>query len=234
MPLLSLRLIGVAAFALIFASALAAQSTSPGCAALNNPAFDGLYNLENITPHDFYAGETIRISNAEDLNFFVSVLGVPLGSVASPLIYTFSADSVGSVAWGDVGPLNYTVSCTPVGGSGDDDAGEPCPAALDGRINTDCAPPVALYDEGNYFALYGVDPVTGQGELIFRLLKTDIGDTPAENSLLETGVHPFTGHPVSVWSLTTDALQVNATYADSKAYIFTFDADGSLIGYVAA
>lgn len=117
-------------------------------------------------------------------------------------------------------------------------AGVPCQGALDGRINNvpelDCAPPVAIYDEGDYYAAYGIDPATGKGELVVRVMKSDIGETPAENTLLAEGVNVFTGQPMTMWHLSSGELQVNATYGDGKEYIFTFDADGKLITHAAA
>jgi hypothetical protein len=103
---------------------------------------------------------------------------------------------------------------------------------LDGRVNNvqdkDVAAPVAIYNGS--ILVYGIDPETGEGSLDVQISESQIEavgvptDAPV---VLGQGKNAFTGIDIYVYRLPTGEFQVNTHYADGKAYIFLWDADGS-------
>lgn len=106
--------------------AATAQATlSAGCQALNDPALDATYRLQEIGPLQFFAGETVTVVAAaspdpgDDVRFQVlsdtgAIIETQGGPVPRTFSYTVPADAMLSMRWLVLGPLSasWTVSCT--------------------------------------------------------------------------------------------------------------------------
>lgn len=109
---------------LVPATAMAQAALSPGCQALNAPDFDGFYSGTAVPRTSFLAGErvTVEANPPNDATFmpqiFLQVEGAPPQATSFPgtLSYTFPADALVGVAWGENPPVGnratWTVSCT--------------------------------------------------------------------------------------------------------------------------
>lgn len=109
---------------LVPAPAMAQAALSPGCQALNAPDFDGFYSATAIPTTSFLAGErvTVEANPPNDATFmpqiFLRVEGAPPQTTSFPgtLSYTFPADALVEVAWGENPPVGnratWTVACT--------------------------------------------------------------------------------------------------------------------------
>lgn len=89
----------------------------------------------------------------------------------------------------------------------------------DGRINNHAGAPVAVY--GTPLTVYGIDPETAGGSLVFQLSDEEIaamGIPVDEPLVLATGVNPSTGMAVVLYRLPDGAFQLNTFYADGKPY----------------
>lgn len=106
------------------APAMAQAALSPGCQALNAPAFDGFYSGTGIPATSFFAGErvTVEADPPNDPTFmpqiFLHVEGAGSQTTSFPgtLSYTFPANALVGVAWGENPPVGnratWAVSCT--------------------------------------------------------------------------------------------------------------------------
>jgi hypothetical protein len=104
---------------------LAQAALSPGCTAINDPAWDGNYGGGGPGAHDFYAGETLTMTagtptvggTPDTLRLFIGVTLVDTESFPGTLTYTFPADTNTTVSWdtlllsGDAPDVTWTVSC---------------------------------------------------------------------------------------------------------------------------
>lgn len=101
----------------------------------------------------------------------------------------------------------------------------------DGRINNHAGAPVAIY--GAPLTVYGIDPETAGGSLVFQLSDEEIDamGTPTDGPLvLATGVNPATGMAVVLYRLPDGAFQINTFYADGKPYqVKWFPGDSDVI-----
>lgn len=93
----------------------------------------------------------------------------------------------------------------------------------DGSLNAyHCGRPVAIY--GVPLEVWGIDPSTGKGELVFEVGGDEIAalEAPAAPMVLAQGVNPFTGQPITLYVLPSGELQLNTYYWDGKPYIVTW------------
>lgn len=126
------------------------------------------------------------------------------------------------------------------GQGGDEDGGstgESINCEFANRVNTGCAPAVAVYTIREFVEVYAIDPDTGQGELVIRINLREIGFPPTDaNRRLAEETDPFTGQPVILSYLTTGELQLNTAYADGKAYIIVWrpNQPGSTLKHLAS
>lgn len=92
----------------------------------------------------------------------------------------------------------------------------------DGRINTDdCGALVAAYPNGNSLDLYGIDPASGEGVLVFSFDLATAGDV-TENTLLAEGTNPFNGQPIRLYKLAGGGYQLNTTQPNGGLYEFAW------------
>lgn len=205
-----------------------------GCDMLNYPEWDnaaGASALGYDQPVYFHAGDKIRIVSQEDMTFYLPT-GTPVASYVTEGAYeviNYTVPASGTYAgWrvetGGKGSDYWNFSCERQGGS---DAGQPCGAVLDGRLNNrpdlDCGAPVAAYN-GDTLDVFAVNPQTGDGHMLYRVDPDGLA-AGAANQVLWQGVNPYNGSPVIVSLLTTGEVQVNAFYADGKAYTIAWPAD---------
>ncbi len=113
----------LAAMVVSSAGSAGAQATlSPGCEALNQPGFDGLYSQAAPGPYQFFVGEQITVAASEPtaisqptaLELEVPYPGgvVQMAPFPGTISYTFQADMVTQVRWGvNSGNATWTVSC---------------------------------------------------------------------------------------------------------------------------
>jgi len=92
----------------------------------------------------------------------------------------------------------------------------------DGRLNDDatwhCAAPVAVYPNGEFYAINHLD---SEESLLEITLTEDVmhSDAPETNTLIAEAMHPYTGFPIKVYHLTTGEFQMNTQYWDGKPYV---------------
>lgn len=92
----------------------------------------------------------------------------------------------------------------------------------DGRANyEDCGALVAIYPKGTVVDLYGIDPVSGDGVLVFSFDLATAGDV-TENTLLAEGFNPFNGQPIRLYKLAGGGFQVNSTQPNGEPYEFAW------------
>jgi hypothetical protein len=91
----------------------------------------------------------------------------------------------------------------------------------DGRLDTtDCGALVAAYPNGTALDIYGIDPVNGEGVLVFSFDLATAGDV-TENTLLAEGTNPFNGQPIQLYKL-TGGYQLNSTQPNGEPYEFSW------------
>lgn len=229
----------VFAFALLISLAMAALAgpafaVPDGCDLLNDPQLDTLSGYTSVTlagPMFFEAGDKITIVSMEDMTLYLP-MGTPVATYFTSqqyevILYEVPASGVYdglAVQTGGKSSNYWNFSCERQGGS---DAGQPCGAVLDGRLNNrpdlDCGAPVAAYN-GETLDVFAVNPQTGDGHMLYRVDPDGLA-AGAANQVLWQGVNPYNGSPVIVSLLTTGEVQVNAFYADGKAYTIAWPAD---------
>lgn len=205
-----------------------------GCDMLNHPQMDALSGYDHVTVVSqlyFEAGDVITIVSMEDMTLYLPI-GTPVASYFTSQQYEVIVYEVPSsgvydgleVLTGGKNSDYWNFSCERQGG---DSAGQPCGAVLDGRLNNrpdlDCGAPVAAY-AGETLDVFAVNPQTGDGHMLYRVDPDGLA-AGATNQTLWQGVNPYNGSPVIVSLLATGEVQVNAFYADGKAYTIAWPAD---------
>ena len=97
------------------------SSLSAGCADLNEPIYDGYWNVDATDPLSFNAGETITIAATTPQGgpvtslVLVNGLGTPLATASFPgtLTYTFASATSTDLEWStdSSSPVTWSVSC---------------------------------------------------------------------------------------------------------------------------
>ena len=204
-----------------------------GCDLLNDPYYDSLSGIDQITinqPLHFEAGDRITILSQEDMTLYLPI-GVAVASWFDNGTYiqiSYEVPATGTYAGleiltGGKASDNWNLSCERAGS----DAGAPCGAVLDGRLNNrpdlDCGAPVAAYS-ADLLDVFAVNPLTGDGTLLFRVAPDSLTASPTNQTLWQ-GTNPYNGTPVIVSLLSTGELQINAFYADWKPYTIAWPVD---------
>jgi hypothetical protein len=92
----------------------------------------------------------------------------------------------------------------------------------DGRLDTtDCGALVAAYPNGTVLDIYGIDPASGEGVLVFSFDLATAGDV-TENTLLAEGTNPFNGQPIRLYKLAGGGYQLNSTQPNGEPYEFAW------------
>jgi hypothetical protein len=92
----------------------------------------------------------------------------------------------------------------------------------DGRLDTsDCGALVAAYPNGTALDIYGIDPASGEGVLVFSFDLATAGDV-TENTLLAEGTNPFNGQPIRLYKLAGGGYQLNSTQPNGEPYEFAW------------
>jgi hypothetical protein len=214
-----------------------ALASVDGCDIINDPIYDsvnglssGASALEYSGTIYFEAGDFITIVSQEDMTLYLPI-GTPVATYQSSGQYEvirYEVPNSGTyngfrVETGGKASDYWDLRCERT----DADAGQPCAAVLDGRLNNrpdiDCGAPVAAYS-GDVIDIYVVNPANGIGNLLYRV-DPDTLVAGASNQTLWQGVNPYNGTPVIVSLLSTGEVQVNAFYADWKPYTIAWPAN---------
>lgn len=104
---------------------------------------------------------------------------------------------------------------------------------FDGRLNTDLAAPVIVYD--NPLRLYVIDPEIEKGVQLLSISATRITDIgiPDQATVLASSSHPVSHQSITVYRLPSGEFQLSTAYADGKPYIFVWNEDATVRYYVA-
>lgn len=104
---------------------------------------------------------------------------------------------------------------------------------FDGRLNTDLAAPVIVYD--NPLRLFVIDPETEKGVQLLSISATRIEDIgiPDQATVLASSRHPVSHQSITVYRLPSGEFQLSTAYADGKPYIFVWNEDATVRYYVA-
>ena len=204
-----------------------------GCDLLNDSYYDSISGADHVTinqPLYFEAGDKITVLSQEDMDLYLPI-GTPVATWFDNGAYaqiSYEVPASGTYAGlevltGGKDSDYWSFSCERDGS----DAGEPCGAVLDGRLNNrpdlDCGAPVAAYNQDT-LDVFAVNPRTGDGHMLYRV-DPDLLGAGAANQTLWQGANPYNGTPVIVSLLTTGEVQVNAFYADWKPYTIAWPAD---------
>jgi hypothetical protein len=160
---------------------------------------------------------------------FIAVVLIAITAATLPSLQAQSVDV----------PLPQATEEPPRGGGDTDESpGESSTTCeVENRINTGCAPAVAVYTVREFIEVYAIDPQTGNGELLIRFDLRDLGFPPLDtNRTLAETTDPFTGQAVILSYLTSGELQLNAAYQDGKPYIIVWrpNAPANTLKYLAS
>lgn len=153
----------------------------------------------------------------------------------APLTVTITIDSTANGV--SIGRSAISITCAAVGAT---PAVQPSntynvtPSSIfDGRLNTDLAAPVIVYD--NTLRLFVLDPETEKGIQILSISDTRIEDIgiPARATVLASTRHPFSHQTITVYRLPSGEFQLSTAYADGKPYIFVWNEDATIRYYLA-
>ncbi len=205
-----------------------------GCDLLNDSYYDSFSGVDHVTinqPLYFEAGDEITVLSQEDMHLYLPI-GVQVASWFEEngfVKISYEVPTSGTYAGLEVitGGKDSDVwlfSCERDGGS---EAGQPCGAVLDGRLNNrpdlDCGAPVAAYS-ADLLDIFAVNSRTGDGHMLYRVDPESLVASGANRTLWQ-GTNPYNGTPVIVSLLATGEVQVNAFYADWKPYTIAWPAD---------
>ncbi len=96
-------------------------------------------------------------------------------------------------------------------------------ALNDGRLNANAAAsPAAIYPTDDGYAIYAVDPATGNGARVLDVTNAQVGAAlaTATSTGANTQIAAFEG--ISLWALTSNECQMNAFAGDGALFEFVF------------
>lgn len=153
----------------------------------------------------------------------------------APVTVTATIDSTANGAV--IGSSSITVTCNAVGAAPVVQTSHTyaisAPVIQDGRLNTDLAAPVIVY-QGS-IRLFVLNPNTNTGIQILTVSDARIDEVgvPSVATVLASTQHPYSGQPIKVYRLPNGEFQLNTAYRDGKPYIFGWNEDATVRYYLA-
>lgn len=153
----------------------------------------------------------------------------------APLTVTITIDSTANGA--AIGSSTLRITCAAVGATPlvqlSNTYNSSTVSIFDGRLNTDLAAPVIVYD--NPLRLFVFDPETEKGVQILSISATRITDIgiPDQATVLASSSHPFSHQAITVYRLPSGEFQLSTAYGDGKPYIFVWNEDATARYYLA-
>lgn len=98
----------------------------------------------------------------------------------------------------------------------------------DGSLNAQhCGRPIAVFEDGGDYEVYGIDINTGNGALAFILTAEEIAAAGEVDApfVLVVGENPYNFRPITVYLLPDGGLQINTFYWDGKPYVIGWGGD---------
>jgi hypothetical protein len=186
-------------------------------------------------PASVSAFSTGAIGTAQNGAVGIFYSGFLSTSGAAPVNVTVTIDSTANGAV--IGSSSISVTCNAVGAAPvvqtSNTYATSAPVIQDGRLNTDLAAPVIVY-QGS-IRLFVLNPNTNTGIQILTVSDARIDEVgvPSIATVLASTQHPYTGQPVKVYRLPNGEFQLNTAYRDGKPYIFVWNEDATVRYYLA-